>query len=248
LVIFLPIWWFGNTLRKSREQTLQLRERTEQLVQEREENARRAVVDERVRIARELHDVLAHHVSVMGIQAGAARQVLKQYPEKALNSLSLIEASSRQAVSELYRLLGLLRDEKQVESFTPQPSLQQLEKLVTDMQTSGLQVEVKIDGEKREIPQIVDLSAYRILEEALTNILKHARATKATINMNYQNDMLLLDIADNGHGIVNDGKIASGGKGLIGMRERVNLVKGEFWAGNGPNGGFLVKVKLPLGE
>ena len=248
LLIFLAIWWLGNTIRISREQTSQLRESTEQLVREREENARRAVLDERVRIARELHDVLAHHVSVMGIQAGAARQVLKQYPEKALKSLSLIETSSRQAVSELYRLLGLLRDEKQVETFTAQPGLQQLEKLVADMQSSGLQVEVKIDGEKHEIPQIVDLSAYRILEEALTNTLKHAGATKATINMNYQNNMLLLDISDNGRGTVNDSKTVSGGKGLIGMRERVNLLNGDFWAGNGPNGGYLVKVKLPLGE
>ncbi len=247
LLLYSLTWWFGNTLRKSREQTAQLKESAEQLLRGREENARRAVIDERIRIARELHDVLAHHVSVMGIQAGAARQVLKQYPEKALNSLSLIETSSRQAVAELYRLLGLLRDEKQVESFTPQPSLQQMDKLVADMQTAGLQVEVKTEGEQREIPEIVDLSAYRILEEALTNILKHAGATKATINMIYHNSMLLLDITDNGHGIVDDSKISSGGKGLIGMRERVNLLKGEFWAGNGPNGGFLVKVKLPLG-
>jgi len=115
------------------------------------------------------------------------------------------------------------------------------------MQTAGLRVEVKIEGEKREIPQIVDLSAYRIIEEALTNIIKHADATKATINLNYHNSMLVLDIADNGHGIIDSTKITSGGKGLIGMRERANLVKGEFWAGNGSNGGFLVKVKLPLG-
>ncbi len=248
LIIFLAIWWLGNTLRMSREKTSQLRESTEQLIREREENARRAVFDERVRIARELHDVLAHHVSVMGIQAGAARQVLKQYPEKALNSLSLIETSSRQAVAELYRLLDLLRDENQVETFTSQPGLQQLEKLVSDMQNAGLQVEVKIEGEEREIPQIVDLSVYRILEEALTNTLKHANATKSTINMNFHNSMLILDITDNGHGIVNDSKIPSGGKGLIGMRERVNLLKGEFWAGNGPNGGFRIKIKLPTGE
>jgi signal transduction histidine kinase len=247
-MLFLPVWWFGNTLRKSREQTAQLRDSTEQLIREREENARRAVVDERIRIARELHDVLAHHVSVMGIQAGAARQVLKQYPEKALNSLSLIETSSRQAVSELYRLLGLLRDEKQIEKLTPQPSLLQLEKLVSDIQSAGLQVEVKIEGEKREIPEMVDLSAYRIIEEALTNTLKHAQATKATININYHNSMLFLDITDNGHGSSTDSKSGSGGKGLIGMRERANLVNGEFWAGNGSNGGFRVKVKLPLGE
>jgi signal transduction histidine kinase len=171
LVIFLVVWRFGNTLRLSCDQASLLRESTKQLIQEREENARRAVTDERIRIARELHDVLAHHISVMGIQAGAARQVLKQYPEKALNALCLIETSSRQAVAELYRLLGLLRDEKQVESFTSQPGLKQLEKLITDMQNSGLKVEAKTEGEKCEIPEMVDLSAYRILEEALTHIL-----------------------------------------------------------------------------
>jgi signal transduction histidine kinase len=242
LIIFLAIWWFGNTLRLSRERAAQLRESAAQLVQEREENARRAVIDERIRI------VLAHHVSVMGILAGAARQVLKQYPEKALNALSMIETSSRQAVSELYRLLGLLRDENQVEKFTSQPGLKQLEKLISDMQSAGLQVDVEVEGEQREIPQMVDLSAYRIMEEALTNILKHAGATKAFINMKYQNGMLLLDITDNGQGTGSDSETASGGKGLIGMRERVNLLKGEFWAGDGPNGGFRVKVKLPLGE
>ena len=248
LIIFLAVWWLGKTLRLSREQASQLTESTEQLLREREDNARRAVFDERIRIARELHDVLAHHVSVMGIQAGAARQVLKQYPEKALNSLSLIEKSSRQAVSELYRLLDLLRDEKQVESFTSQPGLQQLDKLVSDMQDAGLRVEVQIEGEKREIPQLVDLSAYRIIEEALTNTLKHANATKAIISMLFQNGTLLLDIVDNGRGIINAEKSTSGGKGLIGMRERVNLIKGELWTGNDPNGGFRVKVKLPLGE
>jgi len=248
LLIFLPIWWFGNTLRKSREQTSQLRERTDQLAREREENAHRAVFDERIRIARELHDVLAHHVSVMGIQAGAARQVLMQYPDKALNSLNLIEASSRQAVAELYRLLGLLRDEKQVETFTPQPGLQQLEKLVADMQTSGLRVEVKTEGEKREIPQTVDLSAYRIVEEALTNTLKHAGPARATVVLNYQKDALILDIADTGRGATDREDRQPGGRGLIGMRERVKLLKGEFSAGNAPNGGFHVSAKLPLGE
>ena len=248
LFISLAIWWFGNTLRKTREQTAQLKESTAQLVREREENAHRAVIDERVRIARELHDVLAHHVSVMGIQAGAARQVLSQYPEKALNSLSLIETSSRQAVAELYRLLGLLRDEKQIDTFTAQPGLSQLEKLVADMQTSGLRVEVKVEGERREIPQTVDLSAYRIIEEALTNTLKHAGPAKATVSLGYQKDMLLLDIADTGKGLVSKEGQGSGGKGLIGMRERVKLLKGEFWAGNASNGGFQVKATLPLVE
>ncbi len=248
LFISLAIWWFGNTLRKSREQTAQLKESTAQLMREREENAHRAVLDERVRIARELHDVLAHHVSVMGIQAGAARQVLSQYPEKALKSLSLIETSSRQAVAELYRLLGLLRDEKQIEIYTAQPGLSQLEKLVADMQASGLRVEIQVEGQKREIPQTVDLSAYRIIEEALTNTLKHAGPAKATVSLDYQKDMLLLDIADSGKGLVSKEVQQSGGKGLIGMRERVRLLKGEFWAGNASNGGFQVKAKLPLAE
>jgi len=247
-VLLMATWWFGNTLRINREQTLQLKDHTEQLMREREVNARRAILDERLRIARELHDVLAHHVSVMGIQAGAARQVLKQYPEKALSSLNLIETSSRRAVAELYRLLGFLRDENQVEVFTSQPGLQQLEKLVADIQNAGLPVEVKITGEKREIPETVDLSAYRIVEEALTNSLKHAGPAKAIVVVDYQKDILLLDITDNGHGNVSREDRAIGGKGLIGMRERVNLLKGEFWAADTPHGGFCVRAKLPLSE
>ncbi len=248
LVIYLATWRFGNTLRLSREQTKRLRESAELLVREREENAHRAVFDERVRIARELHDVLAHHVSVMGIQAGAARQVLRQYPEKALNSLSLIETSSRQAVAELYRLLGLLRDERQAETFTARPGLGQLDKLVADMAASGLRVEVRIEGQKREIPQTVDLSAYRIVEEALTNTLKHAGPAKATVVLDYQKDALILDVADTGKGSSSKEDGQPGGKGLIGMRERAKLLKGEFRAGNAPNGGFRVSAKLPLEE
>ncbi|MBA7715568.1 Sensor histidine kinase LiaS [subsurface metagenome] len=245
-IVLAGAWWFGNTVRIRREQTLQLQERTEQLAREREENARRAVLDERVRIARELHDVVAHHVSLMGIHAGAAREVLKKQPERALNSLNLIETSSRQAVAELYRLLGLLRDEKQVEKFTSQPGLNQLDELVAEMQKAGLPVEVKIEGEKHEIPQSVDLSAYRIAEEALTNTLKHAGPAKATVTIGYRDDALYLEILDSGHGaLFTNGKQIKG-KGLIGMRERVNLLNGEFWAGNAPNSGFCVRAKLPL--
>lgn len=245
-IVLAGAWWFGNTVRIRREQTLQLQERTEQLAREREENARRAVLGERVRIARELHDVVAHHVSLMGIHAGAAREVLDKQPERALNSLNLIETSSRQAVAELYRLLDLLRDEKQVDKFTSQPGLNQLDKLVAEMQKAGLSVEVKIEGEKHEIPQSVDLSAYRIAEEALTNTLKHAGPAKATVTIGYRDDALYLEILDSGHGaLFTNGKQIKG-KGLIGMRERVNLLNGEFWAGNAPNSGFCVRAKLPL--
>lgn len=182
----------------------------------------------------------------MGIHAGAAREVLNKQPERALNSLNLIETSSRQAVAELYRLLGLLRDEKQVDKFTSQPGLNQLDELVAEMQKAGLPVEVKIEGEKHEIPQSVDLSAYRIAEEALTNTLKHAGPAKATVTIGYRDDALYLEILDSGHGaLFTNGKQIKG-KGLIGMRERVNLLNGEFWAGNAPNSEFCVRAKLPL--
>lgn len=250
-LLILGIWWFGNTFRISQDKTLQLLERssqleqrTEQLQQERDENARRAVFNERVRIARELHDVVAHHVSLMGIQAAAASQVLKQYPEKAMNSLNLIEKSGRQAVSELYRILGLLRDDKQVDELKSQPGLYQLNELVTDIKQAGLPVKVTISGEEREIPQTVDLSLYRIIEEALTNTLKHAGPAEVTVAITYQSNAIHLDIHDNGCGMLPDS--ISKGKGLIGMRERVNLLSGEFWAGNDSNSGFSVKVKIPL--
>jgi len=232
LILFGGAWWVGDIFRTSRERE--------------EENARQAVINERVRIARELHDVVAHHVSVMGIQAGGARRVLPQQPEKAKEALSLIESSSRQAVSELHRLLGFLRQGQKTDELSPQPSLRQLSALVNDMQDAGLPVEVKIEGVERSLPPGIDLSAYRIIQEALTNTLKHASATKATVTISYANSAVELEIVDNGKGLAGADGREFRGKGIMGMRERVSLHGGKFEAGNIREGGFSVRIVLPV--
>ncbi len=244
--LFGAAWWIGNVFRIRRIHETELQERTIQLEQERDENARRAVLDERVRIARELHDVVAHHVSVMGIQAGAARRILRQQPEKANEVLSLIETSSRQAVTELQRLLGFLRQESQVDELAPQPSLNQLEVLVKHMREAGLPVEVKIEGEPQPLPPGVDLSAYRIVQEALTNTLKHAGSATAYVTLRYVPNTLELEIRDTGSNQVPDDIPEKKGRGLIGMRERVSLHGGEFFARGIPGVGFIVRATLPL--
>ena len=244
--LFAAAWWIGEVFRTRNQRELELQERTHQLEKERDENARRAVMDERVRIARELHDVVAHHVSVMGIQAGAARRILKQQPEKANDVLSQIEASSRQAVAELQRLLGFLREENQVDDISPQPSLKQLDVLFNQMRLTGLSISVKIEGKEIPLPPGVDLSAYRIVQEALTNTLKHAGPVNANVTIRYLNDAVELEIRDNGNTPQYEADKDNKGRGLIGMRERVSLHGGEFQAGNLPEGGFIVKAKLPL--
>jgi len=246
LFLFGTAWWVGELFRSRREREADLKERSEQLEIEREENARRAVLDERVRIARELHDVVAHHVSVMGIQAGAARKVLDKQPDKANEALSTIEVSSRQAISELHRLLGFLRPNNQVEGVSPQPSLKYLDTLVKEIRNSGLPVEIRIIGKEQTIPESIDLSAYRIIQEALTNIVKHAGPAKATVTLKYLPDMLELDISDNGKGKTTNSEKKPGGRGIIGMKERASLHGGKLETGNMPGGGFFVRAKLPL--
>ena len=158
----------------------------------------------------------------------------------------MIESSSRQAVSELHRLLGFLREESQPDDLAPQPSLQRLKALVTEMQEAGLSVEVKIEGEERPLPPGIDLSAYRIIQEALTNTLKHAGPAKSTVTIRYVDNAIELDIIDNGRGpLPSDGQ-APRGNGLIGMRERVSLHGGEFKAGRVPGMGFSVQARLPI--
>ena len=239
-------WWIGEVFRIRDQRELELQERTKQLEKERDENARRAVMDERVRIARELHDVVAHHVSVMGIQAGAARRILKRQPEKANDVLSQIEASSRQAVAELQRLLGFLREQNQVDDISPQPSLKQLDILFNQMRLTGLSISFKIEGEEMPLRPGVDFSAYRIVQEALTNTLKHAGPVSADVTIRYMSDAVDLEIKDNGNTPLSESSQENKGRGLIGMRERVSLHGGEFQAGRLPEGGFIIKAKLPL--
>ncbi len=245
LALMLSVWALGAAVRSGRRRSRELAERTVQLEQEREEKARRAVFDERVRIARELHDVVAHHVSVMGVQAGAARLVMDRDPSKATEALGSIESSSRQAVVELHRLLGFLRQEGDADDLAPQPGLGQLEGLVAQMAEAELAVQLRVDGEPRPLPPTVELSAYRIVQEALTNTLKHAGASKAEVSLHYRPAAVELEIVDDGREAPS-AAAATGGHGLIGMRERANLHGGRLSAGPRPEGGFAVRATLPV--
>jgi signal transduction histidine kinase len=202
------------------------------------------VFEERVRIARELHDVVAHHVSMMGVQAGAARMVIDRDRVRAMEALTAIETSSRQAVAELHRLLGFLRQAGDRDDLAPQPGLSQLPHLAASMSDSDLAVELSVEGETRSLPPTLDVSAYRIVQEALTNTLKHAAASRADVHLRYWPDELEVEIVDDGrpNGASSS---ASGGLGLIGMRERVALHGGQLSAGPAAGGGFAVRVRLP---
>jgi signal transduction histidine kinase len=242
--IVLPVL-LGLAVRSLRDQQRELAAQAVELRREREQNARRAVLDERVRIARELHDVVAHHVSVMGIQAGAARRAMERHPEKARDVLSSIEASSRQAVAELHRLLGFLRRAGQPDELAPQPDLAQLPELIAQAGQGGLAVELSVEGEPRALSPTLEVSAYRVIQEALTNALKHSGGTTATVRVDYQATALEIEVLDDGSGT---GRSSStvGGHGLMGMRERVSLHSGHLRAGVTPHGGFAVHATFPL--
>jgi signal transduction histidine kinase len=245
VALFCAMWALGVALGSRRRRSQELLERTVELEHEREENASRAVFDERVRIARELHDVVAHHVSMMGVQAGAARVVLGRDPAKAKDALASIEASSRQAVAELHGLLGFLRrdGDGDGDDLAPQPGLDQLPALADTMSDSQLTVAVRVEGEQRRVSPTVDVSAYRIVQEALTNTLKHAGASHADVCLRYRPGALELEITDDGLGgdTASDGP---GGLGLIGMRERAGLHGGRLSAGPAAAGGYAVRVTL----
>ncbi len=244
LALFCALWSLGAALGGGRRRAQELLERTIELECEREENARRAVFDERVRMARELHDVVAHHVSMMGVQAGAARVVLDRDPVKTRQALASIETSSRQAVAELHRLLGFLRQAGDSDDLAPQPGLGQLYELAERMSGPELTVDVRIEGEQRLVAPTVEVSAYRIVQEALTNTLKHAGASRVDVHLRYRPGELEIEVVDDGRG--NGGAPSGpGGLGLIGMRERVALHGGQLAAGSAPGGGFTVRVRLP---
>jgi signal transduction histidine kinase len=220
-----------------RDRRLRLAER------EREIAAREAVVEERARIARELHDAIAHNVSMMVVQAGAERRVLPAEANSTHDVLETIEHIGRGALTEMRRLVGMLRSDT-VDPLEPQPGLADLSKLVAQVRAAGLAVDLHIEGERRELPVGIELSAYRIVQEALTNTLKHARDARAAVSIRYGRDSLELEIADDGGRTHNP--IPNGGHGLVGMRERVALYGGTLEAGRRATGGFSVHVLLPI--
>ncbi len=200
-LFFVAAWLIGDYLRTRRAYVAQLEERAARLERERDQDRRLAADEERTRIARELHDVVAHDVSVIAIQAGAARAVQLSKPEAAAKALGLIETTARETLIELNRLLGVLRSANgATPDRSPQPGIGQLAGLVEELRAAGLEVDARVDGEAQPLPPALDLSAYRILQEATTNVLKHARARRVDIRIHYSPNMLGLDVRDDGAG------------------------------------------------
>lgn len=240
-------WFLGDAVRISNARRRSLEERTWQLEQSRLREAETAVRDERVRIARELHDVVAHHVSVMGIQAGAAR--LRASDEAGVvKSLGEIETSSRLAVLELERLMRLLRADGAKPVLDALPHLGRIPDLVEQVQTAGMSVDLRVTGNARRLSDAVELSGYRIVQEALTNSLKHGGPTNAVVRLHYDAATLAIEVEDEGSPPQHSapGLPGTGGNGIIGMRERVTMLGGEFAADRRRGGGFLVRAVLPL--
>ncbi len=237
----------GRVLRARARSHSDDRARARQLEAEREEAIRVTLADERARIARELHDIVAHCVSVMVVQAGAAEDLLDRDPQKARAPLRSVQETGRQAVGELGRMLGLLRGERAQLALKPQPGTADLAELVDHMAAIGLPVELTVEGSDRPLPPGVDLTVYRIVQEALTNVLKHAAPTTAHVRLHYDDQSVRVSIRDTGRtggpGGADTNRV---GHGLIGMRERVGLYGGSLETAGTPGGGFTVTAQLPL--
>lgn len=230
--------------------TRALEERGWLLERERESAARNAVDAERARIAHDLHDIVSHNVSVMVIQAGAARHVLETEPDQAEAALLAVEAAGRDTMAELRHLLGLLAPQGTgEEELSPQPSLSRLSPLIDRIAFAGLPVDVRISGEPRPLPTGVDVTAYRIIQEALTNALKHGDGVKAEVTVRYADHALRVEILNTGPSVLTGGRtpVAAGeGRGLLGLRQRVAVYGGDLDARRRLGGGFRVRAKIPL--
>jgi signal transduction histidine kinase len=242
-------WLLGYFAHNYRAYAARLEERTAELELAREELARRAVTEERLRLARELHDVVAHAMSVIAVQSGVGAHVADTQPKEAAKALSAIEATSRAALTELRRLLGVLRQESQPQGdLAPVPGLADLDSLLAEVAKAGLAVRLRVEGTPSPLPAGVDLSAYRIVQEALTNVVKHAGPARAQVVVGYRDQDVTVEVTDDGLGVgapTGDGQ-ARVGHGLIGMRERVAAFGGDLEAGPRPGGGFRVAARLPL--
>jgi signal transduction histidine kinase len=243
-VWLLAAWAVGRSVRSWRRKSVALALANRELAEQRELQAQAAVAVERGRIARELHDVIAHNVSMMVVQAGAAERVLEGGQRQVRDALDAIALTGRQTVDEMRTVLGVLRAEDDRAALRPQPGLADLEQLVASVREAGLPVRLRIDGKPCRLPQALDLSAYRIVQEALTNALKHAGPAEAEVVVGYDRGAVQIEVRDTGAGQ------ASGrgtGHGLIGMRERVAMFGGQFDAARVAGGGFAVRARLPLG-
>jgi len=245
LSIAFIAWLIGFAFYERNRRTAELTERAERAERARETEARAAVAEERARIAREMHDVVAHSLSVMVVQAEAAEAMLDADPERARRPLAAVQRTGRDALAELRRMLGVLRELADDDAgLAPQPGLGGLDALVDDVRQAGLPVSVRVEGDERPLPPGIDLSAYRIVQEGLTNALKHAGPASAEVVLRYRAAELELEVRDDGRGRASGAN--GGGHGLVGMRERVAIYGGELRAGPRPEGGFALVARLPL--
>lgn len=244
-VAFLALlpWSLGRIVRERQAGERAERDRVEHLDAERDQRTVSAAFGERARIARELHDVIAHSVSVMVIQAGGARTVMASDPDAAAASLASVERAGRDALAEMRRLLGVLAEDGDPRELAPQPGLADVEQLVMRTRAAGLPAELQVEGEAVPLGAALDLCAYRIVQEALTNTIKHAGPARATVSVCWTPAVLQLEVLDNGRGQAGGG--AAGGHGIVGMRERAALHAGSVQAGP-VHGGFAVRARLPL--
>jgi signal transduction histidine kinase len=239
--IVASAWFAGVALRERRSRAAELERHAEALERDQEARARVAVADERARIARDLHDVVAHSMSVIAVQAGAERLALPDDARQTREVLAGIEHTARQGLVEMRRLVELLRQQDEELALAPQPSVARLDVLVQQVCDAGMPVELCVEGQPAPLPPGVDLSAYRIVQEALTNALKHAGPAQARVTLRYCADRLELEVADNGGGVDGNG----GGHGLIGMKERVAVFGGVLEAGR-TGAGYRLRATLPL--
>lgn len=247
-LVFTPLsfaiaWLVGYALHERTTRTEAAEERADRAERDREAAARVAVAEERARIARELHDVVAHAVGVMVLQVGAVRHRMPESDAETRQALENVEKAGRTALAEMRRLLGAMRREDEQAELSPQPGLADLDRLLDDVRAAGLEVRLNVHGDPVPLPPGLDLSAYRIVQEAVTNTLKHAQAHHADVEVTFEPGDLLVEVRDDGRGpSTSDGL----GHGLVGMRERVKIFGGDMSAGGAPGGGFVVRARLPL--
>jgi len=242
-IIFGIIWTIAFAVSRKFEEADEAKERAARAEREREERARAAVTEERARIARELHDVVGHSVSLMTVQASAVRRLLRPEQQRERDALLVVEQTGREALAEMRRMVGVLRRPEEAPALAPQPSLEHLHKLVEQARERGLQVELEIEGGPVALPAGVDLTAYRLVQEGLTNALKHSGTGRARVLVRYGAADIEVIVSDDGQGA---GSGDGGGHGLVGMRERVAVYGGELEAGPQPEGGYRLRAKLPV--
>lgn len=242
-IIFSIVWAIAFGVGRKSVEADEAKERAARAELEREQRAHVAVADERARIARELHDVVGHSVSVMTVQASAVRRLLRPEQERERQALLIVEQTGREALAEMRRMVGVLRRPEEAPALAPQPSLEHVERLIESAREAGLRVDLRVEGEPVQLPAGVDLTAYRLVQEGLTNALKHAEASRAEVLVNYAEGHIEVTVSDDGRGVGNgDG----GGHGLVGMRERVSVYGGELDAGPSPGGGYRLRARLPV--